>query len=188
MNYWNYALNSPVYVSLEETPGMTILICLVSVVSSSKCSVFLPKRPGAGDLKKGKKETNVEVFFYSRGSIFWVPFVWYDWEVLGWEVGKDVLNARYLCFGKTRKNPPTAMLITDQSFPSQNFSFLQKETFFTFCCSSCPDVAFLDAQMCWFSCGPSWQQQTVKWNLSWTIRSSWGTALSWRQNRNCLSF
>lgn len=188
MNYWNYALNSPVYVSLEETPGMTILICLVSVVSSSKCSVFLPKRPGAGDLKKGKKVRNADMMLLQQRKYFLGAFcvIWLGGlRLRGWQ---NVLNARYLCFGKTRKNPPTAMLITDQSFPSQNFSFLQKETFFTFCCSSCPDVAFLDAQMGWFSSGPLWQQQTVKWNLSWTIRSSWGTALSWRQNRNCLSF
>lgn len=84
------------------------------------------------------------MLFQQRNYFFAWSYLRHSWEIWGQEVGKDVLNLRYLHFGKTRTNPATAILITRKPFPSQNLSFLQKETFFTFCCSSCPAVPFLD--------------------------------------------
>lgn len=64
------------------------------------------------------------------------------------------LKCKIFMFWQNKKTSSSSHALKDQSFPSQNLSFLQKETFFSFCCSSWPAVPFLDAQMGWFSSGP----------------------------------
>lgn len=156
MNWSNYALNSPVHYSVVGAPGMSILTH-TSYVCPQGCPALNVRFSILRDLEQGIKKKKREKCRHDAVTAEEL-FLWmttpHGREVWGWEVGNDVLNSRYLRFGKTRTNAATAILITDQHFPSQSWSFLQKETFFTFCCSSCPVLPFLDTQMGWFSSGP----------------------------------